>query len=290
MPKNRNIVIHLLYTAFQLLKKHPVALFPLAITAFLELIALEIIYFLPRWPLNILFAPIVRTLWGEQFLHYPANFILMYRLIYYAQVLIYIGIGGFLIAVTCSLVYDTNSDKTPHLKTAFRKNSKKYIDIFCIALIITVCLLTLRKGYDFTLKSIISSQIYAANHIVIALKKWLIHSSNYVNFILGILTDTAFAYCIPLIIIKNKKILAALKDNFKALKNNFIATFLFVLVPSLSALPLIYLNNNASALMDKICPEIVPLMIILGVILSLFINGYVISLITLYYLQKCQKE
>lgn len=290
MPKKQNTIIYLLSAAFQLLKKHPAILFPLMVTAFLELAAIEIIYFLPRWPLNILLAPIVRTLWGEQFLHYPANFILMYKLIYYAQILIYIAIGAFLIAVTCSLVYDVNSDKTPLLKAAFRKNSKKYIDIFCIALIITVCVLAMRKGCDLAVKNIISSKIYAASHIVITLKKWLFYSASYVNFILGVLTDTAFAYCIPLIIIKNKKVLSALKGNFSILKNNFINTLLLVLLPTLSALPLIYLNNNASTLMDKIRPEIVPLLLGMGVILALFINVYVITLITLYYLQKCQKE
>jgi len=89
MPKDKKGALSsILNTSFNTLRSHPAILFPFAIAAFCELFALEIIFFMPRWPLSILFAPVIRTLWSEQFLHYPSNFLLMYKLFYYAQIVI----------------------------------------------------------------------------------------------------------------------------------------------------------------------------------------------------------
>lgn len=290
MSKNKNTIFPLLSNAFQTIKKHPVTLFPLAIAACLELFTLELIYFLPRWPLNSLFAPIVRSLWGESFLHYPRNFFLMYKLFYYAQIAIYALVGGYLTAVACFMFGDINADKKLNLKEPLKKTAKRYLDIFCIALISIICFFIIRSAYNLILKLIISSKFHPYNHIIIAIKKGLLYSASYVYFFLNIFIEAAFAYCLPLIVLENKKILQALKYNFIIVKDNFITTLLLIIIPALFVLPLLYLNNNASVLMDKIFPEVVFLLLFGGIILSLFINTLIIALITQFFLLKCPKK
>lgn len=288
MSKNKNTIFPLLSNAFQTIKKHPVTLFPLAIAAFLELWTLELIYFLPRWPLNSLFAPIVRTLWGEGLLHYPRNFFLMYKLFYYAQIAIYLLAGGYLTAVTCAMFGDINADKKLNLKEPLKKTAKRYLEIFCIVLISTICFFIIRSAYNLILNFIISNKFHPYNHIIIAIKKALIYTASYAYFFLNIFIGAAFAYCLPLIVLENKKIFQALKYNFILVKNNFITTFVLILIPALFVLPLLYLNNNASVLMDKIFPEAVFLLLSGGIILSLFINTLIIALITQFYLNSAK--
>ena len=290
MSKNKNTLFPLLSNAFQTIREHPLILFPLAILSFLELWILEIIYFLPRWPLNALFAPIVRTLWGEGFLHYPRNFFLMYKLFYYAQIAIYVLVGGYLTAVACSMFGDINADKKLNLKESLKRTSKRYLDIFCIALISTICFFIIRGAYNLILNIIISNKFHPYNHIIIAIKKGLLYSVSFTYFFLNIFIEVAFAYCLPLIVLENKKILQALKDNFIMVKNNFIMTLFLIIIPAFFVLPLLYLNNNASVLMDKMFPEVVFLLLSGGIILSLFINTLIIAMITQFFLSKCPKK
>lgn len=290
MSKNKNTIFLLLSSAIQTIRKHPAVLFPLAILACLELFSLELIYFLPRWPLNSLFAPIVRSLWGEGNLHYPRNFLLMYKLFYYARVTIYVLAGGYLTAVTCAMFGDLKADKKLNLKETLKRTFKRYLDIFCIALITAICFFIIRSAYNLILNLIISSKFHPYNHIIIAIKKGLLYSVSYAYFFLNVFVEAGFAYCLPLIVLANKKILKALKDNFLILKNNFIATLLLITIPALLVLPLLYLNNNASVLMKKIFPEAALLLLFSGIILSLFVNTLIIALITQFFLLICPKK
>ena len=61
-------------------KTYPVILVPFLIFTLIDLCGLIFVFLIPRAPLYALLGPIVRTFWGEQFLHYPANFLLLPKL------------------------------------------------------------------------------------------------------------------------------------------------------------------------------------------------------------------
>ena len=56
---------------------NPVILIPFLTIAFVQLLALEILYFAPRFPLSAFFNPLIRTLWGGEFVHYPSNLMIL---------------------------------------------------------------------------------------------------------------------------------------------------------------------------------------------------------------------
>jgi len=77
---------------------NPVILIPFLSIAFVQLLALEILYFAPRYPLAAFFNPIVQTLWGERFVHYPNNLLILPKLFQNVQVFVYIFISSFFIS------------------------------------------------------------------------------------------------------------------------------------------------------------------------------------------------
>src|SRR3990167_8068562 len=78
---------------------HPVILIPFLTLAFIQLLILEILFFFPRYPLSVFFNPIVRTLWGEGFVHFPNNYLILPKLFQNAQVFIYIFVSSYLISI-----------------------------------------------------------------------------------------------------------------------------------------------------------------------------------------------
>ena len=70
-------LIPLLRGSIETFITHPVILFPFVTIAFIQMLILEVLYFAPRFPLSVFFNPIVKTLWGEKFVHYPHNFVVL---------------------------------------------------------------------------------------------------------------------------------------------------------------------------------------------------------------------
>ena len=101
----------LLSGAANIIKAHPHILYPLCLYAFLQLFVLEILYFSPRFPLSAFFGPLITTLWGGTFLHYPFNFILLPKLFYYIQVPLYLFLGAFLSATAVTFIAAVNDEK-----------------------------------------------------------------------------------------------------------------------------------------------------------------------------------
>ena len=104
MIKEQKKVIPLLRTAVSTLIENKIILFPFSIIMFIQLFLLEIVYFSPRYPLNVFFAPLIRHFWSEKYLHFPYNFIVLPRIYQnsFVQAMIYIFISVFLIAFLSS--------------------------------------------------------------------------------------------------------------------------------------------------------------------------------------------
>ncbi|PIQ89451.1 MAG: hypothetical protein COV72_02800 [Candidatus Omnitrophica bacterium CG11_big_fil_rev_8_21_14_0_20_42_13] len=265
---------------------HPVIIFPFVLIAFFELFSLEIIYFIPRWPLSIIFAPVIRAIWSEQALHYPFNFPVIYNIFYAAQIIIYVFLGGYLTAVSSATIYHINENKPTGLRIMLKKAGRQYINIFCVALLLIVIYFLIREGYGLFIKKFALGKIGSSIRIIRGIKKVLVLTNQYAVFLFTVIAETMLAYCIPILIVENKKLFAAIKENFIFLKKTFFATFIFVLAPSLLLLPLIYANGKALILMDKVFPEVIIMLIAGGIIFSLFINAFIITVLTSFYLLK----
>ena len=80
----------------RIVAKRPTVALPFLIAGLINAIALYILYLAPQHPVSALLAPPIRVYFGEQFLHYPANFLLLPRLFYAGEMVIDAFFGMFM--------------------------------------------------------------------------------------------------------------------------------------------------------------------------------------------------
>lgn len=263
---------------------HPVILIPFVTIAFIQLLVLEILYFSPRFPLSIFFNPVVKSLWGGQYVHYPANFLVLPKLFQNVQVFIYIFIGSYFIAVAIGIIAVLNSNGKISLFSSCRDALRQYVHIFVGALISFIVFFGLHKLYNFLmLKALNISSIEGAYNII---KNVIFWGSPYVNLLIGTFVAAIFAFVFPIIIIDKKKIFAALWLNFKNLWGSFWFIFLVAMIPTLFYLPVLLIRNNINGLADALFPEVRIIVLMVSIIVTMFIDATIYTAMTLFYLLK----
>ena len=280
--------VALLRAALNAFVGNPVILYPFLVTAFIQLLALEILYFAPRFPLVLFFGPIIKRVWGEIFLHYPTNFLLLPKLFYYVQLLISIFIGSFLTAVAIYLIEAVNSDKKTNFGLAAKELLPRYAYIFIASLFSLglFALLAISYGKLTTLLIYTKSQ----SESILFLKKIVFLSEPYVGLLLGILATVAFAFLVPVVVLERKGIRKALKANFEKLRKSFGFIFIVVLLPTLLYVPVFLLRNNVFSFPNTIVPSLHLFVIVFSVMAAVFIDATVFTAITTYYLLKREEE
>ncbi len=279
--------ITLVKTSFNALINHPIILFPFFVSVFIQLVVLEFLYFSARFPLVVFFGPIIRRLWGEGFLHYPLNIILLPKLFYYAQLFVYIFIGAFLTAVAALIIRAINNERKITFQEAVREAVPYYIHIFTASLIFLGTLKGFYAVYDIIFKRalLIRSKVGIFGFI----KAVLVGGAPYYQFFIAILVTALFAFLIPVIVIERKKIFAALIENFKRLQRLFIIVFIAVFLPMLLYIPVLLLRNSVSSSEGITLPEIHVLIVVVGVFVTLFIDAIALTAVTTLYLADSEK-
>ncbi len=271
---------------FRSFKDTPSIFTPFIIFACLELSALILFYFFPRMPLKLIFGPPIRTLWGEQFLHYPLNFILLPKLMSHAKMFLSVFFGSLLTAMAIAMARDLYNKKNPSLKNSFLQVIKKYIYLFIVVLIFTGSFYFLSKLLQVSIV-----KYFIAGHrrlLFLSAKIWLGPLLSGLSFILAILMQAIFVYAIPLIIIDNAKLLKAFFKALVLLKKLFFPTLILVGLPMLLYVPVILLHQNIALLIDRLFPEAVIFVLLLGIVISSVVIDSIItvSISFLYLLNK----
>lgn len=271
-----------LRTSLDILIHNPVVLFPYAILLSIQLFIIEILYFSPQYPLSIFFAPLIRQIWSEEYLHYPLNLVLLPKMFYYAQVFIYIFFGSFFLALTSRVISFLNDHSRVNMRDAIKEALERYIHIFAAALISFVLFHFLAKSYVFILDAFIKQNPMGQSAFF--WNRMLLWTILYGQFFVGILSTAITAYLIPVIMIDKTSVNVALLRNFKVLTRAFPATFLFVATLTMLYLPLLMVRNNMSMLMNVVGPEIQIAVIIVSLVISTAIDLLILTCSTVFYL------
>ncbi|MDD5120930.1 MAG: hypothetical protein PHR84_06475 [Candidatus Omnitrophica bacterium] len=257
---------------YQLAKGNPVLFLPFAAFAAFEFVSLIILYLAPRMPLKLLFGPPIRSLWGERFLHYPANFILLPKLASLARVCLTVVIGSLLTGIATLLVYNLYKKNKPVIKEVFKTVLKQYLSLFCIVLLFTLIFYGLDK---ITSKLLI--KYFTSGHtnlLFLGAKFWLGLGLMTLNFTAAVLIQSAFVYAIPVLIIEKATLTKAILKSFGLFKKLFLKTVALVLFPMLIYIPVIVIQYDPAFLITRLFPEAV----LLASILSLIVSSLVVDL------------
>jgi hypothetical protein len=274
----------LLGQALSTFLSQPAILLSYATIAFIQLLVLEILCFSTRFPLSGFFNPVIRAIWGEPFVHYPNNFLILNKMFQFVQMPLYIFVSSFFIATAIGVVQALNEKDKVKFSSVLRQVFKRYVHICVAAFIAIFVYYFLYKLYGPVLAR--AAKISSTKGIFYIIKVVVLESVPYINLLIGTFVTTVFAFVIPIIVIDKKGVLSALVNNFKELWGSFWFIFLFVLVPTLFYLPVILLRGNIATIAQASFPEIRAIILVVSIFVSILVDAVIYTGLAIYYLLK----
>jgi hypothetical protein len=247
--------------ALEVIVKRPIILLPFLIAAFFDGLALELIYFFPRKPVSFIITPIIRKFFGETFVHYPGNLLLLPKLFYYAQVVTYIVIGVFLTAIAINMYKNIKAD-LPLKTNALIKNALKRYPYFLIYGVLLIGLAFFLKKADLVIVT-----------KVLKLRSPL--SASLFLFLTNVIMQSFLILTIPIMVIEKRSLLKSLGGSIYLGARHFLSVFPLIFVPFLLYLPISLLKGFSVKLVDLTFPEINLYVAGAGIIIAIFIDCFI---------------
>ena len=271
-----------------LFKSHPILMFPFFIFASIDCLILTIIFLAPRQPFLPVLGPIISTFWGEKFLHYPYNFLLLPKLEYFSRMGLSVLFASLLTGMAVNMIYEAYKRNPIHLGRSFQLALKKYVYLFIAVFLFTGLFYLIIRLVNAGLIQYFFSEGRSKSFLMTRLGLGPIILC--VNFFIAMFVQAAFNYIIPVLMLENKNFFRSLTDAFLLFEKLFIFTLLLVGIPLLAYIPIIILNFNTMSLITGFFPELVLIISFLGIIVSdLLINPLITASATIVFKETQQK-
>jgi len=274
--------LNLLRSSVNSLVSHPIILWPFVTIAFVQLIFVEILYFAPRFPLNNFFGPIIQRFFGEAYLHYPFNLVILSQLFQYGQIPLYIFVSSFFIAMGILIIFHINNNRRIHLRQVAQDTWAQYVHIVVAAIVMALALYWTYTLYGILAQKVLRSVVSMG--IIPFLKVIIVKGSTFFYLLIGTFMTTLFAFVFPIIMIEKVKIFPAILKNFQNFISGGWTLWIVIFVSTLLYLPVLILRQNVLKLIDKSFPEISLLIVIFGILITIFMDAIIYTAITTYYL------
>ena len=265
------VLFHTWRDTFRLLNRRPKILIPFTIMGAANLIAAYLLYYAPQRPISYLLAPPIRKFFGEKFLHYPFNFYLLPQLFGYAEVVVSAVIGILMTAMAVGMIADAMLGHEATFLINFFRSINRYFSLL------------IAWGFVFTLVFLTSKylpKILVPGDASQALLFTIFH------FLGTIITQLLFIYIVPIMIIKNKNIFVAFKDNIIVIFKLFFPTMVLGLIPVCLYIPTVLLKAKTAFLVNALFPEVILGVVVIGIIASVVVEVLVITATTVLFVNK----
>lgn len=273
-------------STFELIVSHPQLLIPFALIAFLEAIGLEILYFIPRNPFVNLMGPIIRKFYGEAFLHYPGNLYILPKLFYYAQIVVYVIAGVVLSAVTVNMVKNYRTKVAVNAKALANNAAKRYPAYLLFGILVIALSILIRRADTFLFHK---SMIRAAAHFPQLVQKAGPIALMLTLFFAHVLLNTLMILTIPILVIKRSSLIRAVGESLHLGIRYFFTVFATILVPYALYLPVLFLKSFPVPIANQLFPEMVLVITAIGIVVSLFVECFIIVSITQLFMERSKK-
>lgn len=259
--------------SFGMMVKNPSVLMPFVIIAFLETLALELIYFSTRKPILLFSGPIIKKFFGEPFLHYPANLILLPKILYLMQVVIYIVFGTFLTAITVNIFRNIKGGLPVKINALVRNASKRYFALMAFGAVIAVIVFLVQKADFFVFLK--SMKIVAKVLPQLPIKAY---DAVFIvsRFLINMILQALFVLAIPIMIMGKKPLFKSLMQSFYLCVRNFPVIISLIFLPLLIYFPITLIKSFSSQLTVRTFPEIILLVNLTSSLASIFIDCFIV--------------
>jgi hypothetical protein len=280
--------IFILSLTVDALLKNPVILYPVFILAFIQLFTLEIIYFTPRYPLSLIFGPIIIKAVNPMYMHYPYNYILMMKWYHAIEIFMYIFINCIFYAAIVRIIALINGGEAVDLKKVYKQVFDSYPHVMTAMVLPAALLQALSLSYKLLLDRVVLIRSSAGVYYMI--KQSIIAAGPYFHLIFASIAVSVFAFVVPVIMIEQKNLINAVKISFLRYRGSFGLIFLVCLIPSFLYVPFllfrVYLGDNWTL----IAPERSCLFLVLSILTMLLIDVLQLTAITLCYLFRKEEQ
>jgi len=252
-----------------IVKKNPRILAPFIAAAAAEGLALYILFLTPQRPVAVLLAPPVRAFFGEKFLHYPHNLLLLPRLFYYARLCLGASMGILMTGTALGMIKDAKERKSPRFLISFVASLRRCLSLLAVWIVMLGVSFLTKKGIEaigtgIGQPIIISTLTYTA----------------------AIVSQMLFIYAMPAVIIEKKNFLAAIKQGVLFTKKHLLLTLLLLCLPMACYVPMAVLNNSIPALTKIFSPEAIVAVLGTGVCVTLIMDILTTIPPTMLFLKK----
>ena len=273
--------------SFRILKKHSLVLLPYIFLSLIEVALLILLYLAPQPPVFAFLAPPIRAFFGEAYLHYPFNLLILPSLFDYSLAFLTIVFGVAINGMVVGMVSDANEKLGVRLFANLARAVKRYPALILLSLFMTISAYIIFILPKMLVLWFYTHQIEAIFH----LSQWqVLRITLGMSFFLFLILDVFFAYSIPAVIIENKGIFSAIKRSFLVNRGMLLSTFFLILIPTLFNCIIFFLKLKIPFLAEATFPEIVLFILGGNILIKLFTEYFCISSITTLFLWRKQNE
>ena len=258
-------IVEIYQQVFSMLRKNPTVFCLFFATAFFDLVALIVLYFAPSPPISDVLAPIIRSFWGDHYLHYPNNFLLLPRLFGHAHFLISTVFGVFMTGIIIKKIEAEILGKTISTVSAVVPVLRRYLSLVAVWLVSYGTFIVLLKGVMMFLPHNLWIQLIS-------------------GFILGLLVQSVFAFLIPAIVLIENGFFKKLLEGFRLGIKNILLISALIFVPTLFAL-ILSVARFYTPVVVQVYPELVLWILSAGIVITLVVDVLVTSSATLLFLK-----
>lgn len=253
------------------MRSKPIILLPFIVIAFLESLALELIYFSTRFPISLAANPIINKFLGEPFTHYPGNLMFLPKFFYYAQVLIYVFFGVLLGAATINIVKNLKENLPIRIKAIIKNALRNYLSFLLFGIFVIIVIFFLKESTIFLYGKGLR---FLSRHFNLIPPAFSIASLTISLFLTNIFMQALLISTIPIMVIEKRTLLKSLWMSIALGIRNFLTILSLITLPFLIYLPFNMLKTFSSQLIDKTVPEINLYVTALSIVVAIFVDSF----------------
>ena len=259
-------IVEIYKQVFSVLQKSPTILFLFLILGIFDAIALTVLFLAPIPPISTILAPIIRTFWSEQYLHYPSNFLLLPKLFGHAHFVISTVVGVFVTGLIIKKIEAEESGQRISTFSAAGDIFKKYFSLVIVWLISYGIFTVSLKGLLY----------------VMPLNFWIQMSG---SFILSLLIQSILAFLLPSLVIVNQNFFYAVWCGLKVGAQNIILMSGIFFIPMFLILALSIAKMYTPLFVKGFYPEAVLWILSGGIVITLVVDILITTSATLVFLK-----
>ncbi|RKY34311.1 MAG: hypothetical protein DRP78_06750, partial [Candidatus Omnitrophota bacterium] len=219
---------------------------PFLFLAICEGLFLSLWYYSPRPIVSIVLAPIIRAFMGEQFLHYPLNFLVLPKLISISRVIIYFGLGLVTLSMTISAVFQLEVDKSVSWFFGNFNRALRQYPIFLLWSII----------YGLGVLVCYKAPLFFVAKFQVQTNPFPAYLPLLCSFVMLVFVETIFIYLPVTMLIQGKTLLAKVKEALRFSFRFFVSTVFFVFIIRCLKLLMFLLRIYCFKIIEKFFPQL----------------------------------